>query len=374
MYLIHGRHKKLEYTETTRGTFQKHNVEIYRDSLTVECKNFAKFICGLARSPHFLQLLSKLLPQRRTSRSDHVVRLTSSGRVVFIGGRSARRSLRAKSSRPATTDATRVASFGRPATSPSTFRASRLRSRRGSLCTSRVFPRSLRRPSRGLNVTVLELRSVELGRLDPSETENPFAGLEDTLRKLTFSLGTMPSSWSLLSGLRRLEELEILHYARLKLTRDFNHLPKSLRTLFIADATFESIEGGWISDLVNLEHLIFRGTGPGQLQQELAAFAGASLHHSRLAVRLGDNLPALNYVSVFKNLITMLREQDLAPIRDKVAVVDLMFNPVHCDCNVSFILDYPTSWHYFACAGPRDVKGTYATNLQYKQLKCEGTA
>ncbi|KAH8024303.1 hypothetical protein HPB51_022422 [Rhipicephalus microplus] len=112
----------------------------------------------------------------------------------------------------------------------------------------------------GLNVTVLELRSVELGRLDPSQTESPFAGLEDSLRKLTFSLGTMPSSWLLLSSLRRLEELDIVHYARLRLTRDFNHLPKSLRTLFIADATFESIEGGWISDLVNLEHLIFRGT------------------------------------------------------------------------------------------------------------------
>ncbi|KAH7951523.1 hypothetical protein HPB52_010270 [Rhipicephalus sanguineus] len=199
-----------------------------------------------------------------------------------------------------------------------------------------------------------------MGRLDPSEAENPFAGLEDTLRKLTFSLGTMPSSWSLLSGLRRLEELEIVHYARLRLTRDFNHLPKSLRTLFIADATFESIEGGWISDLVNLEHLIFRGT-------DLASFNRNWLPSPAPRFRTLD-LP------VFKNLITTLREQDFAPIRDKVAVVDLMFNPVHCDCNVSFILDYPTSWHYFACAGPRDVKGTYATNLQYKQLKCEGTA
>lgn len=234
----------------------------------------------------------------------------------------------------------------------------------------------------GLNVTVLELRSVEMGRLDPSEAENPFAGLEDTLRKLTFSLGTMPSSWSLLSGLRRLEELEIVHYARLRLTRDFNHLPKSLRTLFIADATFESIEGGWISDLVNLEHLIFRGTDLASfnrnwLPSPAPRFTTLDLPTNKMTSfpqGLGDNLPALNYVSVFKNLITTLREHDFAPIRDKVAVVDLMFNPVHCDCNVSFILDYPTSWHYFACAGPRDVKGTYATNLQYKQLKCEGTA
>lgn len=233
----------------------------------------------------------------------------------------------------------------------------------------------------GLNVTVLELRSVELGRLDPTETENPFAGLEDTLRKLTFSLGTMPSSWSLLSSLRRLEELQIFHYARLRLTRDFNHLPKSLKTLLIADTTFESIEGGWISDLVNLEHLIFRNTGLDSfnrnwLPSPAPRFTTLDLPTNKLTsfpVGLGDNLPALNYVNVFKNLITTVREEDLAPIKDKVAVVDMLFNPVHCNCNVSFILDYPSSWHYFLCASPRDVKDTYATNLRYNQLKCEST-
>lgn len=233
----------------------------------------------------------------------------------------------------------------------------------------------------GLNVTVLELRSVELGRLDPTETENPFAGLEDTLRKLTFSLGTMPSSWSLLSGLQHLEELNILHYARLRLTRDFNHLPKSLKTLLIADTTFESIVGGWISDLVNLEHLIFRHTGLDSfnrnwLPSPAPRFTTLDLPTNKLTsfpVGLGDNLPALNYVNVFKNLITTVREEDLAPLKDKVAVVDMLFNPVHCNCNVSFILDYPSSWHYFLCASPLDVKDTYATNLRYNQLKCEST-
>ncbi|KAL3234163.1 hypothetical protein MRX96_022683 [Rhipicephalus microplus] len=165
----------------------------------------------------------------------------------------------------------------------------------------------------GLNVTVLELRSVELGRLDPSQTESPFAGLEDSLRKLTFSLGTMPSSWLLLSSLRRLEELDIVHYARLRLT----HLA--------------SFNRNWLPS------------------------------------------PAPRFTSLDLPTNKLTSEQDFAPIRDKVAVVDLMFNPVHCDCNVSFILDYPTSWHYFMCAAPRDVKNTYASNLQHKQLKCQVT-
>ncbi|KAK8776966.1 hypothetical protein V5799_029694 [Amblyomma americanum] len=123
----------------------------------------------------------------------------------------------------------------------------------------------------GLNVSILELRSVDVRRFDltATPTDNPFGGLEDTLLRLTFSLGTLPSSLALLSGLRQLEELELVHYGRLRLTRDFNHLPKSLKTLYIADATIDSIESGWISDLVNLESLIFRGTDLARFSRDL---------------------------------------------------------------------------------------------------------
>uniref|UniRef100_A0A023GBH4 Putative secreted protein n=1 Tax=Amblyomma triste TaxID=251400 RepID=A0A023GBH4_AMBTT len=236
----------------------------------------------------------------------------------------------------------------------------------------------------GLNVTILELRRVELRRFDPTTipSDNPFGGLENTLRRLTFSLGTLPSSLSLLSGLRQLEELELVHYGRLRLTRDFNHLPKSLKTLYIADATIESIESGWIRDLVNLESLIFRGTDLAHFSRDLLPmpaprFTTLDLPTNKLTffpVGLGDDLPALNYINLFKNLIPMLREQDLAPLRNKVAVVDMMFNPVHCDCNLSFILDYPSTWHFFLCASPRELRDEYISNVHHNQLKCERNA
>lgn len=232
----------------------------------------------------------------------------------------------------------------------------------------------------GLNVTVLELRRVELDHLDPTPdaTQNPFHGLEDTLRKLTFSLGTLPSSWSLLSGLRRLEELELLHYAQMRLTRNFNQLPKSVRTIFVADTTFASVEDGWIADLVNLEHLIFRGTdltsfNRNWLPRPAPRFTTLDLPTNKLAsfpVGLGDDLPALRYLNLFKNQITTIREEDVAPIKNKVPVVDMLHNPVQCGCHLSFILDYPSTWHFFLCAGPPELRDTYVTSLRPKELKC----
>ncbi|KAL3234161.1 hypothetical protein MRX96_022681 [Rhipicephalus microplus] len=86
---------------------------------------------------------------------------------------------------------------------------------------------------------------------------------------------------------------------------------------------------------------------------------------------LDDGLPELKYVSVERNLITTVHEEDLAPLKGKPVFVDLMFNPVHCDCKLAFILDYPTRWHYFLCATPGNVADSYITHLTEEQLQCE---
>lgn len=45
---------------------------------------------------------------------------------------------------------------------------------------------------------------------------------------------------------------------------------------------------------------------------------------------LDDGLPELKYVSVEKNLITSLHEEDLAPLKDKPVLVDFMCKYSHC--------------------------------------------
>lgn len=231
-----------------------------------------------------------------------------------------------------------------------------------------------------LNVSVLEFRRVNIEHFEPTEgEENPFRGLEQSLRRLMFSLGTLPTSWSILGHLQHLEELKLIHYKDMHLSNDFNNLPKSLETLYIADATIEKIDDDWLANLSDLKHLVVRQTDlynftRSWLPNPAPHFTTLDLPTNKLIsfpANLDDGLPELKYVSVERNLITSVHEQDLAPLKDKPVFVDLMFNPVHCDCKLAFILDYPTRWHYFLCATPRNVADSYITHLTEEQLQCE---
>ncbi|XP_077484771.1 toll-like receptor 9 [Amblyomma americanum] len=230
-----------------------------------------------------------------------------------------------------------------------------------------------------LNVSVLQFSRVTVEHFDPTEgEENPFYGLEDSLRRIRFSLGTLPTSWSILGHLQRLEELKLVHYKDMHLSNDFNNLPKSLETLCIADATIQKIDDDWVAHLDGLKHLILRQTDlynftRSWLPNPAPEFTTLDLPTNRLnsfPAGLGDGLPALSYVSVERNLITTVTEEDLAPLKDKPVFVDLMSNPVHCDCKLAFILDYPTRWHYFLCATPGNVADSYVTHLTEEQLRC----
>lgn len=230
-----------------------------------------------------------------------------------------------------------------------------------------------------LNVSILEFSRVIVDLFEPSEgEENPFYGLEESLHRLMFSLGTLPTSWSILDHLQQLEELKLVHYKDMHLGNDFNNLPKTLETLYIADATIQTIDDDWVVHLDDLKHLILRQTdlynfSRSWLPNPAPQFTTLDLTTNKLnsfPAGLGDGLPALNYVSVERNLITAVSEEDLAPLKDKPVFVDLMFNPVHCDCKLAYILDYPTRWRYFLCATPGNVADSYVTNLTEEQLRC----
>uniref|UniRef100_G3MR82 LRRCT domain-containing protein n=1 Tax=Amblyomma maculatum TaxID=34609 RepID=G3MR82_AMBMU len=230
-----------------------------------------------------------------------------------------------------------------------------------------------------LNVSILEFSRVVVENFEPTEEEdNPFYGLEESLHRLMFSMGTLPFSWSILGHLGQLEELKLVHYKDMHLSSDFNNLPRNLKTLYVADATVQKIDDDWLAYMDHLQHLILRQIDlynftRSWLPNPAPHFTTLDLTTNKLTsfpAGLGDGLPALSYVSVERNLITTVSEEDLAPLKDKSVFVDLMFNPVHCDCKLAYILDYPTRWHYFLCATPGNVADNYITHLNEEQLQC----
>lgn len=113
-----------------------------------------------------------------------------------------------------------------------------------------------------LNVCKLAFYNVSvLDFAQQGPTGNPFEGLEETLRKVVFHSGsTLPPSWSVFQGVQRLEELCIDDYENLRLTRDFNKLPKTVKSIYVTKSTVEHVDPDWLTSLENLEALVLRKT------------------------------------------------------------------------------------------------------------------
>lgn len=105
--------------------------------------------------------------------------------------------------------------------------------------------------------SMLELNNVTLGSfLEPDSNRSLFSGLEPSLKRVTFTLGsTLPSTWATLRPLGRLEELVFFEMTALNLTRDFNELPAGLRKVVIIRTGIGNVDEDWMSSLLNLENL-----------------------------------------------------------------------------------------------------------------------
>lgn len=202
------------------------------------------------------------------------------------------------------------------------------------------------------NVTVDSFSQV-----DP----NPFEGLENTLRRVVFHTETtFPESWSILGGLHKLEELCVDDYRNLRLTSDFNNLPKGLKTLYVTHSKLTEVDSDWLTSLTNLEALVFRRTNlttfhRSWLPSPAPKFTTLDFTDNKLTAfpaGLGDQLPNLSYVNVQKNQVTTFEEKDFATLDQHKLIVLFKENPVHCDCKLWFLLGYTHKWHYPLCASP----------------------
>lgn len=228
--------------------------------------------------------------------------------------------------------------------------------------------------------SMLEFNNVTLGTfLEPGSNRSLFSGLEPSLKRVTFTLGsTLPSTWATLRPLGRLEELVFFEMTGLNLTRDFNELPAGLRKVVIIRTGVGNVDDDWMSSLLNLENLRIQSSTLDRFARSMLPRPAPRLRKltigdsslTSLPEDFGADFPVLKQVNLRQNLISSLSEQSLVPLKNSNATVVLSGNPVHCDCKVSFLLGYPDSWTYPECGSPEPLSGVPLRDLTPEKLGC----
>nr|XP_037279742.1 leucine-rich repeat and fibronectin type-III domain-containing protein 4-like [Rhipicephalus microplus] len=296
-------------------------------------------------------------------------------------------SLRVRRQRSATSAGSSASTSCRPKTSLSTLSAESERTsprRLGSSWRTVVWSGSPTGAFADLNIYKLAFYNVSVVDFaQQGPTGNPFEGLEDTLREVVFHSGsTLPPSWSVFQGIHKLEEVCIDDYENLRLTTDFNKLPKTVKSIYVTKSTVEHVDPDWLTSLENLEALVLRKTSlkvfsRRWLPMPAPNFFLLDLPDNQLEAfpeGLADDLPRLSVVNLQRNKLTTVDEKAVAPLKDKTVFVNFADNPMHCDCRLRFLLTYTHRWHYFLCRTPQSLFDRYFHRLTEGDLQCSATA
>lgn len=225
----------------------------------------------------------------------------------------------------------------------------------------------------GLNASVLELSNVKLETY-ALQRENPFVPLETSLRKVIISDDTTLPQWGLLAILQKLKTLRLSEMTNLRLTRDFNNLPASVKVINVAFSTISFVDDNWLSSLENLEvvairHCNLRVFKRSMLPRPARYLWRLDLYQNQLTTLPGDfteDLPSLRFVTVENNQLTTFDEHCFAPLvraGDDDVKVRFKGNPLHCDCSFGFVLTYPRSWLNASCETPEPLKNRFLTDI-----------
>lgn len=230
-----------------------------------------------------------------------------------------------------------------------------------------------------INASVLELNNVHLDSFS-RPGENPFEGLQNSLRKIILSEGTtIPDSWAPFSSLEQLKTVRISEAKNLVLSRSFNELPQSVKVINIAFSDIASVDEDWVSNLVNLEivgirHCNLRVFYRSMLPRPAPKLWRIDLYKNNLTSLPQDfsvDMPLLRSVTVEHNQITTFHQETFAPLAvNEVNRVRFLGNPLHCDCKLKFALQYPPSWLNANCETPQALKDQPLKDLTEEQLTC----
>lgn len=234
----------------------------------------------------------------------------------------------------------------------------------------------------GTSMSVLEIRNVSLiTYADPRpNSSSPFEPVKNSLRKFILSKQKRPlENWGLLGSVGRLETLQLLKIEELNLTSDFNKLPLGIKEIQIEEASIGRVDQDWVSKLSSLRAIGVKRTtlktiARSMLPKSAPKLAIIDLTENKLSSLPDDltsNMPALKTLDVGLNEISTLQEGTLAPVRRNGGFVNMIGNPLACDCRLAFLLSYPRSWNYYLCSDPDSSAAIPIESLTERDL-CSG--
>ncbi|CAN7984554.1 unnamed protein product [Ixodes hexagonus] len=231
-----------------------------------------------------------------------------------------------------------------------------------------------------VSATSLELSNVSIASFAIAES-NPFAGLEASLEAITFSDGSsLPETWAIFKDLHRLSNVSLTNLSLVNLTRDFGLLPTSVTHVLVRASPIGYVDEDWLGALPNLQEVSVEDSHltvflRSMLPKPAAALTTLELRGNNLTLLpkdFGDDLPALRQLDLSHNQITTLEEESLRHLQITVTRVSLFGNPLHCDCQLRFLLTFPDIWRHAECASPPELRDRNASlsDVTEADLQC----
>nr|XP_054923161.1 uncharacterized protein LOC129382986 [Dermacentor andersoni] len=231
---------------------------------------------------------------------------------------------------------------------------------------------------RGLSAINVTFSSVRIENFEESHP-NAFERLNGTLEGVGFlGRSTLPKSWGLLKDVLSLTSLR-LERQTVSIDRDWNNLPRSLRSIFIKNCNVTGMEAGSMDALTGLEQFSITENRLRNFSWAVLPNPAPSLH----TILLGENelteiprgfsaqqFPALTILHLKFNEITSWDAETIDAIRQHPNNPNLYLGNIPCDCGIRPLLQIPNERIFATCSSPESWKHRRIHRVPFEELHC----
>ncbi|XP_037512241.1 uncharacterized protein LOC119389018 [Rhipicephalus sanguineus] len=230
----------------------------------------------------------------------------------------------------------------------------------------------------GLTALNVTFNNVHIENFEASHP-NAFERLNGTLEGVGFlGRSTLPKSWSLLKDVLSLTSLR-LERQTVSFDRDWNNLPRSIRSIFIKHCNVTNMEHGSLDALTGLEQFSITENKLKNFSWAMLPNPAPSLH----TILLGENelteipkgftpeqFPALSILHLKINEITSWDAETIDAIRRHPNNPKLYLGMIPCDCGMRVLLQIPNEQIFATCSSPEQWMHRRIHRVPIEELQC----